>query len=672
MTSQGVFSPVVQTARDFFVWVSGSAVSFSREGSSTVAGSVSSSKTTWTPGAGSVGWSFLMKAGNDWSTAQVRFCSYLPLTQGAGAVAGPAGADQTAHVPAPAAQGASGHQALLTTTRVITAAYDGLLRLSAAREQPGTFFRYGYDLAGNRTGVWVNGTQTISQTYNAADQVTGWQYDPAGNLLSDGAHEWTYDALGRMTGVRVGGEQGSYSYNGDGVLVGAQGSWGQNERYAVDLAAPLSQVLQVQYPVGTTSVLYGRERLGLQEGGATTWLIPDALGSVRQTADSAGMPGGGIWYDPWGRVEQGRVPSFGFAGEQHDAFTGQLYLRARWYAPGQGRFLSWRWAEDESDDLTPYSHHAYAYALSDPLLLDDPSGRCPSCIGAVVGGLIGAGIAYGSQVVNNVNQHGLNGAAFTNVDGRAVLAGAVVGAVGGATFGLGLSAGTAVATAAGLTSASGTAASAVGVATVALSSVVAGQASRATANAFAGQPVTRGLFQPKDMLVDAALGVAGFKVFGGKFNKIAPPPPPHALTNPPRSLVGKIDDWWTSWRGYRKIRFRDLMPNTGQYGIPPDDAFRRGFSDIGLKVHRGFYAKYGRFADLERLHPKIPPGRMAAWDTRHFPGPLNGKYLLTNGHHRFETARLCEAYDATFNVRVYPPDKIPEDLINYALQIMGD
>jgi len=54
---------------------------------------------------------------------------------------------------------------------MITAAYDGLSRLIAAREQPGTFFRYAYDLAGNRTGVWQNGMQTAVLSYNAADQV---------------------------------------------------------------------------------------------------------------------------------------------------------------------------------------------------------------------------------------------------------------------------------------------------------------------------------------------------------------------------------------------------------------------------------------------------------------------------------------------------------------------
>jgi hypothetical protein len=183
--------------------------------------------------------------------------------------------------------------------------------------------------------------------------------------------------------------------------------------------------------------------------------------------------------------------------------------------------------------------------------------------------------------------------------------------------------------------------------------------------------VAKGLFQPKDMLVDAVLGVAGFKVFGGKFNKIAPPPQPHTVTNPPRTLAGQIDDWWTSWRGYRKINFRDLAPNTGAYGMRGDDAYRDGFSDIGIKAHKAFYAKYGRFADLERVHPNIERGRMVAWDTRHFPGPLNGKYLLTNGHHRLETARLCEVFDAQFNIEVVPPDELPQHLIRYALSLMG-
>jgi RHS repeat-associated protein len=231
-----------------------------------------------------------------------------------------------------------------------------------------------------------------------------------------------------MTGVQMNGEQGSYTYNGDGVLVRAQGSWGQNERYAVDLAAPLSQVLQVQYPMGSTTALYGLGRLGLQENGATTWLLSDALGSVRQTTDSGGTPGWGVWYDPWGQVEQGAVPTFGFAGEQHDTFTGQVYLRARWYAPGQGRFLSWRWAEGESNDLIPYSHHAYAYAHSNPFNWTDPTGKCIPYIEA------------DCVFASDPSQYDYVGASHVVVTGLGVMATIVVC---GVTAGLGCAAGAA-------------------------------------------------------------------------------------------------------------------------------------------------------------------------------------------------------------------------------------
>jgi len=38
-------------------------------------------------------------------------------------------------------------------------------------ESPGSSFAYAYDLAGNRTGVTVNGTAILTNTYDAADQV---------------------------------------------------------------------------------------------------------------------------------------------------------------------------------------------------------------------------------------------------------------------------------------------------------------------------------------------------------------------------------------------------------------------------------------------------------------------------------------------------------------------
>ncbi|MFL5807434.1 MAG: hypothetical protein ACJ8CR_37625 [Roseiflexaceae bacterium] len=86
-------------------------------------------------------------------------------------------------------------------TRVVTYTYNGLQRLTGAGETPGATYGYAYDNAGNRTGVWVNGSQVLNQSYNAADEVVGWDYDNAGNLTNDGSATYTYDALSRTKAI---------------------------------------------------------------------------------------------------------------------------------------------------------------------------------------------------------------------------------------------------------------------------------------------------------------------------------------------------------------------------------------------------------------------------------------------------------------------------------------
>ncbi len=57
----------------------------------------------------------------------------------------------------------------------------------------------------------VDSTPTASYSYDAADQVVGWGYDAAGNLLSDGATSYSYDALNHLTGASATGRDSHYS-----------------------------------------------------------------------------------------------------------------------------------------------------------------------------------------------------------------------------------------------------------------------------------------------------------------------------------------------------------------------------------------------------------------------------------------------------------------------------
>jgi RHS repeat-associated protein len=82
----------------------------------------------------------------------------------------------------------------------------------------------------------------------------------------------------------------------------------------------------------------------------------------------------------------------GWTGVPRDPATGLTYLRARYYAPGSGRFLS-------PDTLQPsgpgtQGYNRYAYAANNPATLTDPSGHNPvaACAAAFAGGLPGVGL----------------------------------------------------------------------------------------------------------------------------------------------------------------------------------------------------------------------------------------------------------------------------------------
>jgi RHS repeat-associated protein len=286
-------------------------------------------------------------------------------------------------------------------TRVITYSYDGLQRLDSAGESPGTLYAYAYDDAGNSTGVWVNGTRMLTQTYNAADEVNGWTYDAAGNLTDDGTHTYDYDDAGRL----VRRDSTTYTLDADGVLV-AETTGGSTISYTQDLAAPLSQILQTVQGGTTTDHLYGLERLASESGGTRTWYGADGLGSVRQTLDDSGSVLSSLNYNPWGTVESGTTPGFGFTGEMQDS-EGMVYLRARWYNPANGTFT----ARDpfEGYPEQPYSQHPYQYGHSDPVLNTDPTGKAVIFLSyrvAFPGGfLIGADKYHVALIIDDNSDH---------------------------------------------------------------------------------------------------------------------------------------------------------------------------------------------------------------------------------------------------------------------------
>jgi RHS repeat-associated protein len=100
----------------------------------------------------------------------------------------------------------------------------------------------------------------------------------------------------------------------------------------------------------------------------------DQLGSTRLLTDSAGIARGGFTFDAYGNMTTSTgsySTPFGFSGQYRDSETGLFYLRARYYDPSTGQFLS-------RDPLASMTRSAYGYTQGNPLNRRDPSGLSPA------------------------------------------------------------------------------------------------------------------------------------------------------------------------------------------------------------------------------------------------------------------------------------------------------
>jgi RHS repeat-associated protein len=102
----------------------------------------------------------------------------------------------------------------------------------------------------------------------------------------------------------------------------------------------------------------------------------DGAGSVRQLTNSAGAVTDEYEYDAYGNsfTKQGTTPNnYLYRGEQYDSDLSLYYLRARYYNPATGRFVS---MDPENGIPTdPKTLHKYLYAGGDPVNAKDPTGR---------------------------------------------------------------------------------------------------------------------------------------------------------------------------------------------------------------------------------------------------------------------------------------------------------
>jgi RHS repeat-associated protein len=258
------------------------------------------------------------------------------------------------------------------TADTTTFNYDSVYRLTQETNPSGAL-SYLLDPVGNRQSL----TSTLaalppqSFSYDPNDRIVGATYDANGNTLVSGSRTFQYDSLDRLTSFNAGAV--AMQYDGDGNRV-AKGT----TQYLVDDNGPAGIPQVVEEHVGGAvqkTYVYGLDRVSQTiVGGATSYYGYDAHGDVRLLMDGTGAVTDTYDYDAWGNLiaSTGSTPNvYLYQGEQYDMETKLYYLRARYYDPLSGRFLT-------TDPLAAQGQHPYLYAGADPVDQADPTGETPT------------------------------------------------------------------------------------------------------------------------------------------------------------------------------------------------------------------------------------------------------------------------------------------------------
>jgi RHS repeat-associated protein len=196
----------------------------------------------------------------------------------------------------------------------------------------------------------------------------GWNHD---GQIGDGTTTERHVAT-QTSNLPSGSVAATYTYDGDGLRTSKTVN-GTTTSYLWDQSAGLPVLLGEKTGTNQTYWINGPDGLPLEElqpnGTTVRYLHQDQIGSTRLITDSGGSAIGTATYDPFGTrtSASGVTSALGFGGQYSDAETGLQYLRARYYDPSTGQFLT-------RDPLAWSTRSAYGYSYGNPLNLVDPSG----------------------------------------------------------------------------------------------------------------------------------------------------------------------------------------------------------------------------------------------------------------------------------------------------------
>ncbi|MED1784003.1 RHS repeat-associated core domain-containing protein [Brevibacillus fortis] len=243
----------------------------------------------------------------------------------------------------------------------------------------GTSYQYDYDQIDRLTKEVVP-SATNQYSYDGRGNRSAFQ----GKLPTDiGTTNYTYDERNRLrsTSNEKTGTTTSYTYFGDGLRATKVDN-GDETKY-VYLNGKVIEELDAAgnakaQNVWGNELLFRKDLLTNKNG----YYGYNSHGDVIAISDENGQDLNTYEYDTWGNVTsqtEGMSNPYKYSGEIYDEKTGFYYLRARYYDPTVGRFISEDTYKGQVDN--PLSLNRYTYVSNNPLRYIDPSGH-RQCEGA--------------------------------------------------------------------------------------------------------------------------------------------------------------------------------------------------------------------------------------------------------------------------------------------------